>query len=84
MIFHTAALTPKTTRTTQGVNVMTLKPKYRVERALPLDGHHHRQRRPLPGPLPARGGRPAAGGGPGRDADDPAVNRRRKEEEGFS
>ena len=36
MIFHTAALNPKTTRTTQGVNVMTLKPKYRVERVLPL------------------------------------------------
>ncbi len=36
MIFHTAALTPKTTRTTQGVNVMTLKPKYKVEKALPL------------------------------------------------
>ena len=36
MIFHTAALTPKTTRTTQGVNVMTLKPKYQVEKALPI------------------------------------------------
>ena len=36
MIFHTAALNPKTTRTTQGVNVMTLKPKYRVERVQPL------------------------------------------------
>ncbi len=36
LIFHTASLNPKTTRTTQGVNIMTLKPKYRVERALPL------------------------------------------------
>ena len=36
MIFHTSALSPKTTRTTQGVNVMSLKPKYRVEKALPL------------------------------------------------
>ena len=36
VVFHTAALTPKTTRTTQGVNIMTLKPKYRVEKALPL------------------------------------------------
>ena len=36
VVFHTASLNPKTTRTTQGVNVMTLKPKYRVERALPL------------------------------------------------
>ena len=37
MIFHTASLNPKTTRTTQGVNVMTLKPKYKVEKVLPLD-----------------------------------------------
>ena len=37
LIFHTAALAPKTTRTTQGVAVMTLKPKYRVEGAAPLD-----------------------------------------------
>ena len=36
LIFHTASLNPKTTRTTQGVNVMTLKPKYRVEKVLPL------------------------------------------------
>ncbi|WP_417094170.1 DNA gyrase subunit A [Intestinimonas timonensis] len=37
LIFHTAALNPKTTRTTQGVAVMTLKPKYKVEGAAPLD-----------------------------------------------
>ena len=37
LVFHTASLNPKTTRTTQGVNVMTLKPKYRVEKVLPLD-----------------------------------------------
>ena len=36
LIFHTAALTPKTTRSTQGVNVMTLKPKYKVADARPL------------------------------------------------
>lgn len=36
MVFHTSALNPKTTRTTQGVNIMTLKPKYRVEKVLPL------------------------------------------------
>lgn len=36
MVFHTASLNPKTTRNTQGVNVMTLKPKYRVEKVLPL------------------------------------------------
>ena len=37
LIFHTALLSPKTTRTTQGVGVMTLKPKYKVEGAAPLD-----------------------------------------------
>ena len=73
MIFHTAALSPKTTRTTQGVNVMTLKPKYRVEKALPLAQTPIRQRRPLPGPLPAHCGSPPSGAGPGRGADDPAV-----------
>jgi len=36
VVFHTASLTPKTTRSTQGVNVMTLKPKYRVEWVKPL------------------------------------------------
>ena len=36
LVFHTAALTPKTTRSTQGVNVMTLKPKWKVEKAQPL------------------------------------------------
>lgn len=33
VIFHTAALNPKTTRNTQGVAVMTLKKKYTMERA---------------------------------------------------
>ena len=37
VLFSTAVLAPKTTRTTQGVSVMTLKPKYKVERALPLE-----------------------------------------------
>ena len=36
VVFHTASLNPKTTRSTQGVGVMTLKPKYRVEKAEPL------------------------------------------------
>ena len=36
LVFHTAALNPKTTRSTQGVNVMTLKPKWKVESAQPL------------------------------------------------
>jgi len=40
MVFHTAALTPKTTRSTQGVNVMTLKPKYRLEWVRPLEQTH--------------------------------------------
>ena len=31
LIFHTALLAPKTTRSTQGVAVMTLKPKFRLE-----------------------------------------------------
>ena len=40
VVFHTASLNPKTTRSTQGVNVMTLKPKYRVEKVLPLSRTH--------------------------------------------
>ena len=34
LLFHTALLAPKTTRGTQGVQVMNIKPKYRLERAL--------------------------------------------------
>ena len=33
VVFHTATLSPKTTRNTQGVNVMTLKPKFKLEKA---------------------------------------------------
>ena len=40
LMFHTASLNPKATRNTQGVNIMTLKPKYRVEKVLPLDRTH--------------------------------------------
>ncbi|KAF5083561.1 DNA gyrase subunit A [anaerobic digester metagenome] len=36
LIFSTALLTPKTTRSTQGVAVMTMKPKYHLEKAVPL------------------------------------------------
>ena len=36
VVFHTASLNPKSTRSTQGVNIMTLKPKYKVEWARPL------------------------------------------------
>ena len=36
VVFHTASLTPKTTRNTQGVNVITLKPRYKAEWAAPL------------------------------------------------
>ena len=35
LLMHTASLQPKTTRTTQGVAVMTIKPKYRLERVQP-------------------------------------------------
>ena len=52
---------------------MSLKPKYRVEKALPLAQTPHPQRRPLPGPLPAHCGSPPSGARPGRGADDPAV-----------
>ena len=38
LIFHTASLTPKTTRTTLGIQVMTLKPKYHLEKVSPLAG----------------------------------------------
>ena len=38
VIFHTALLAPKATRTTQGVNVMTLKPKHSVDRVEPVEG----------------------------------------------
>ena len=37
LIFHTALLSPKATRTTQGVAVMTLKPRYHLETARPLE-----------------------------------------------
>ncbi|MBP1737153.1 MAG: topoisomerase [Oscillospiraceae bacterium] len=36
VVFHSSVLAPKTTRNTQGVNVMTLKPKYRITSAGPL------------------------------------------------
>ena len=37
LIFHTALLAPKTTRTTQGVAVMNLKPKYHLERVTSVE-----------------------------------------------
>ncbi|WP_298028829.1 DNA topoisomerase (ATP-hydrolyzing) subunit A [uncultured Dysosmobacter sp.] len=37
LIFHTALLAPKATRTTQGVAVMNLKPKYRLDTVKPLE-----------------------------------------------
>ena len=40
VVFHTASLNPKSTRNTQGVNVITLKPKFKVEKVLPLDRTH--------------------------------------------
>ncbi|MCD7881231.1 MAG: topoisomerase IV, partial [Clostridiales bacterium] len=40
LTFHTSALLPKTTRNTIGVAVMTLKPKYQLDRVLPLEETH--------------------------------------------
>ena len=40
VVFHTASLTPKTTRSTQGVGVMAVKAKHRVEWARPLSATH--------------------------------------------
>ncbi len=37
LIINTALLAPKTTRTTQGVNVLTMKAKYRLDRACPSE-----------------------------------------------
>ena len=37
LIFHTALLSPKTTRSTQGVAVMNLKPQYRLDTVMPLE-----------------------------------------------
>ena len=37
LIFNTALLSPKATRSTQGVQVMTLKPKYRLADVRPLE-----------------------------------------------
>ena len=40
VVFHTASLTPKTTRNTQGVNVMAVKGRHHVEWAKPLGATH--------------------------------------------
>jgi len=37
LIFNTALLAPKSTRTTQGVQVMNLKPKHHLDRVIPLE-----------------------------------------------
>ena len=48
LIFHTSLLAPKTTRTTQGVQVMTLKPKYHLDHVAAVEDtgivHHSRYR----------------------------------------
>ena len=36
-MFHTALLAPKTTRTTQGVALMNMKPKYKLDAVKPLE-----------------------------------------------
>ncbi len=38
LIFHSSALAPKTSRITQGVSVMTIKPKYKVRHVCRLEG----------------------------------------------
>jgi len=43
LVFHSSTLAPKTSRTTQGVSVMTLKPKYKVRHACRLEGSSIRQ-----------------------------------------
>ena len=40
VVFHTASLTPKTTRSTQGVGVMAVKAKHKVAWAKPLTDTH--------------------------------------------
>ncbi len=40
VVFHTASLTPKTTRATQGVGVMAVKAKHKVVWARPLSATH--------------------------------------------
>ena len=37
VVFHTASLTPKTTRNTQGVGVMAVKPRQKLSWARPLE-----------------------------------------------
>ena len=66
LLLHTALLAPKTTRSTQGVAVMNMKP-------LHPGGERHHQSGPLPGAQHPRRRRPAPGGGSGPGADDSAV-----------
>ena len=40
VVFHTASLTPKTTRNTQGVGVMAVKARHKLEWARPLSATH--------------------------------------------
>lgn len=67
LIFHTASLAPKSTRTTQGVAVMTLKPKWRLDYAAPLGRDRHWSIRPDTGPDRSRGRGPAPARGPGEE-----------------
>lgn len=72
MIFHTAVLAPKATRSTQGVNVMTLKPKYHLETARPLADTAIQDPARYRAPLPPRGRGPFEGDRPGGEAALPA------------
>ena len=61
LIFHTALLAPKTTRTTQGVAVMTLKPKVPSGDGEGAGGNAHHQPEPLPGAAVSRRRAPCCG-----------------------
>ena len=65
LLLQTDGIPVKTTRSTQGVQVMTLKKSYTVDHAAPPGRDGHRQQDPLPGPQPPRRRGPPQGGGPG-------------------
>ena len=76
LILQMSLLLPKATRSDQGVVVMTLKPKYQLQRVCTPE-ESGIVNLPLSGPQHPRYRRSPAAGGPGRGAADPAV---RKEE----
>lgn len=73
LIFHTALLAPKTTRSAQGVAVMTLKPKYHLETVLLSEETSITNRTRLPGAGHSRRRRFGQRRGFRGPADQPAV-----------